>query len=86
MIGVSPASVNRWKNGSLPRKQAIDSICSRFGVTYDDLMSEGAGLSSNRDELTRIRKAYASMTEEGRKVLGDIAETLLRTFYDKEAK
>lgn len=86
MIGVAPASVNRWKNGSIPRKQTIDVICDKFGVSYDDLMSEGIGLSSGGDELARIQRAYMAMNDEGRRALVAIAETLLKNFIEKEAK
>ena len=43
---VAPSTVNGWRNGSVPRKSAIDNICEALELSYDDIMSDEYGLAA----------------------------------------
>ena len=38
IIGIPSASITDWKNGSMPRSNAIEKISTYFGVTTDYLL------------------------------------------------
>lgn len=44
--GVTPPSVTGWRHGSRPRKEAVEKLCSYFGITEDDLLSDQFGLAA----------------------------------------
>ena len=39
-LGVSPATVTRWKNGSVPGKETLETISKKFNVTVDYLIND----------------------------------------------
>lgn len=44
--GVTPGAVTGWRNGSRPRKAALENLCASYGLTQDDLLSDSFGLAS----------------------------------------
>lgn len=50
--GVTSGAVTGWRNGSTPRRGAIQKLCSAFGLNEDDLLSESVGLQAKAREAT----------------------------------
>lgn len=46
IAGVAPSSVNGWRNGAVPRKNAIERMCKELEITRDDIMSDEYGLAA----------------------------------------
>lgn len=46
IAGVTPGAVTGWRKGSIPRDDAIDNICSHFGLEKDDITSDRYGLAA----------------------------------------
>lgn len=46
IAGVTPGSVTGWRKGARPRHDAIEKICSYFGISEDDLLSDKYGLAA----------------------------------------
>lgn len=46
IAGVAPSSVNGWRNGAVPRKNAIERMCQALEITRDDIMSDEFGLAA----------------------------------------
>ncbi|NPD33076.1 helix-turn-helix domain-containing protein [Eggerthellaceae bacterium zg-997] len=46
IAGVSSAAVHGWRNGAMPRKEPLEKLCSYFGLTMDDLLSDEFGLAA----------------------------------------
>lgn len=77
---VAPSSVNGWRNGAVPRKNAIEKMCQALEITRDDIMSDEFGLAAK--EHGRVpsgaklpsepRPAYAPLL--GRVHAGDACE------------
>ena len=44
--GVTPGAVTGWRNGSRPRRTALEKLCVAYGLTEDDLLSDSIGLAS----------------------------------------
>lgn len=80
IAGVAPSSVNGWRNGAVPRKNAIEKMCQALEITRDDIMSDEFGLAAK--EHGRVpsgaklpsepRPAYAPLL--GRVHAGDACE------------
>ena len=56
-VGISSGTVTGWKNGSQPRRSAVEKMAEYFGVPYEYMM----GYTQNKTPLTpedkeRIRK------------------------------
>lgn len=45
IAGVAPSSVNGWRNGAVPRRNAIEKMCQALEITRDDIMSDEFGLA-----------------------------------------
>lgn len=43
---VAPSSVTRWRNGAQMRKEPLERICSYFGLSEDDMLSDRYGLAA----------------------------------------
>lgn len=80
IAGVALSSVNGWRNGAVPRKNAIEKMCQALEITRDDIMSDEFGLAAK--EHGRVpsgaklpsdsRPAYAPLL--GRVHAGDACE------------
>lgn len=46
IAGVAPSSVNGWRNGAVPRRNAIEKMCQALEITWDDIMSDEFGLAA----------------------------------------
>jgi repressor LexA len=46
VAGVAPSSVTRWRNGAQMRREPLERICSYFGLTEDDMLSDRYGLAA----------------------------------------
>lgn len=46
VIDVSPATVYKWRHGSIPREDQIAKMCDYFLIDRDDIMSDAAGLAA----------------------------------------
>lgn len=46
IAGVAPSSVNGWRNGAVPRRNAIEKMCQALEITRDDIMSDEFGLAA----------------------------------------
>ena len=76
IVGVSPTSVHRWKEGSIPRLPTILSICKAFNVDRDDLLNGDLSLGGKRDELGELSYYFVSLDDEGREALLTIARQM----------
>lgn len=73
-------SVNGWRNGAVPRKNAIERMCQALEITRDDIMSDEFGLAAKEHGRvpsgaklpTEPRPAYAPLL--GRVHAGDACE------------
>ena len=80
IAGVAPLSVNGWRNGAVPRKNAIERMCQALEITRDDIMSDEFGLAAKEHGRvpsgaklpTEPRPAYAPLL--GRVHAGDACE------------
>lgn len=80
IAGVAPSSVNGWRNGAVPRKNAIERMCQALEITRDDIMSDEFGLAAKEHGCvpsgaklpTEPRPAYAPLL--GRVHAGDACE------------
>ena len=80
IAGVAPSSVNGWRNGAVPRKNAIERMCQALEITRDDIMSDEFGLAAKEHGRvpsgaklpTEPRPAYAPLL--GRVHAGDACE------------
>lgn len=80
IAGVAPSSVNGWRNGAVPRKNAIERMCQALEITRDDIMSDEFGLAAKEHGRvpsgaklpTESRPAYAPLL--GRVHAGDACE------------
>lgn len=43
---VAPSAITRWRQGAMPRKNAIANICNHFGLEEDDILSDKVGLAA----------------------------------------
>lgn len=46
VIGVNPATVYKWRHGSIPREDHIAKMCDYFLIDRDDIMSDAVGLAA----------------------------------------
>lgn len=52
-VNVTPATVSNWINkGYVPSIEVISDICEKYGISYDDLMSDEYGYYSKTHHLT----------------------------------
>lgn len=84
IAGVSPGAVTGWRKGAKPRDAAINSICSYFGLSHDDITSDNFGLAAKEHgrvlsmpdgammPVEEPRRAYAPLL--GRVHAGDAQE------------
>lgn len=60
-LGVAPATVTRWKNGSIPNKDTLERIAGRLGVSADYLISESSTdstLDEKKNPILKLKSAY----------------------------
>lgn len=46
VAGVTPGAVTGWRKGSVPRDDAVENMCSHFGIEKDDILSDRYGLAA----------------------------------------
>ena len=46
IASVTPGAVTGWRKGAKPRDEAIRNICTHFGMSEDDLLSDQYGLAA----------------------------------------
>lgn len=46
IAGVTPGAVTGWRNGSIPRDEAVSNMCSYFNLEKDDILSDRYGLAA----------------------------------------
>lgn len=46
VLDVNPATVHKWRHGSIPREDQIAKMCDYFLIDRDDIMSDAAGLAA----------------------------------------
>lgn len=51
---VAPSAITRWRQGSMPRKNAIEKICSYFNLDEDDLLSDKFGLAAKEHSTFQL--------------------------------
>ena len=56
---VAPSAITRWRQGSWPRKKAIEKICEHFGLEEDDILSDSYGLAAKEHMSTSSMPAGA---------------------------
>jgi transcriptional regulator with XRE-family HTH domain len=65
--GIAPATVTRWKNGSVPGKETLQLIADRFNVSVDYLINDSEisldinGKRSTLKKLTALPQRWASL-------------------------
>lgn len=74
-IGISPASVNGWKNGSYPRADAACKIASVLGTTVEYLV-EGKTPHEEPQEIIELAAEIYRLPEVYRDVVFGTVETL----------
>jgi len=78
IVGVSSASVHRWKGGSIPRAATIARICDEFNVTRDDLLNGDLALGNSTDKWSELCYYYVMLDDEGREALLTVAKQMAR--------
>lgn len=48
---VTPGTVTGWRNGSRPRREALNNMCAYFRLTEDDILSDAYGLAAKEHGL-----------------------------------
>lgn len=54
IAGVAPSAITRWRQGSWPRKKAIEKICEHFSLKEDDILSDSYGLAAKEHGGTNV--------------------------------
>lgn len=66
IAGVAPSSVNGWRNGAVPRKNAIERMCQELEITRDDIMSDEFGLAAKEHgRLSRLPEGAMPVYSSG---------------------
>lgn len=78
ILGVAPATVHQWKNGSIPRGNTIARICEEFNVTRDDLLSGDLAMGGKTDKWSELCHYYVLLDDEGREALLTAARYMAR--------
>lgn len=60
--GIAPATVTRWKNGSVPGKETLQLIAKRFNVSVDYLVNDSE-ISLDIDEKRSILKKMTALPQ-----------------------
>ena len=76
IVGVSPATVNRWKKGSIPRVNVLVRICDEFNVTRDDLLSGDLAMGNKTDKWSELCYYYVMLDDDGREALLTVAKQM----------
>ena len=80
-LGVSPATVTRWKNGSVPGKETLETISKKFNVTVDYLINDAEisidinSKKSTLKTLAALPQRWASL-RHGPDINNDIPEII----------
>ena len=71
-MGISMTTLWKWESGQVqPRSKNIRALCSKYGLTEDDLLSDSSGLYAKATGIHRQIPAMASDTFAP--ILGNIA-------------
>lgn len=58
VLDVNPATVHKWRHGSIPREDQIAKMCDYFLIERDDIISDAAGLAAKEHgDVVRRRAA-----------------------------
>ena len=57
---VAPATVTRWKHGSVPRADTLEKIAARLGVTSDFMLSEEEYMINPSEKRSTFKKITAA--------------------------
>lgn len=60
-LGAAPATVTRWKNGSIPNRETLEKIAERFNVTADYLVSSedyDNALDEKRNPILKLKSSH----------------------------
>ena len=74
-LGISSGSVTGWKNGKVPRIEALISIAEYFSCSIDyllgrtDVVEVGGGAMILSDDEALLLERYRSLTADGREVV-----------------
>ena len=60
VAGVAPSSVTRWRNGAQMRREPLERICSYFGLSEDDMLSDRYGLAAKEHGMVGAIPVYSS--------------------------
>ena len=69
-LNAAPATVTRWKNGSVPNRETLEKIANRFNVSVDYLTNDEEialninGKRSTFKKLTALPQRWASLHSE----------------------
>ena len=58
---VAPATVTRWKHGSVPRADTLEKIAERLGVTPDFMLSEEEYMKTPPKSAVHSRRSLLSL-------------------------
>lgn len=74
-LGVSSATLTKWKNGAMPSSRTLNTLASYFGVTSDYLLGKSEERTVRLDELEGVDFALSGeirdMTENEKQDLLD---------------
>ena len=83
-IGVAKATVNRWKNGSLPTDATAQKIADYFGITVEEL--HGIEMSKNEESPTvqmdseALKEAgYYQLNDDNKKLINQMIVQLIKS-------
>lgn len=82
--GVTPSSVSRWKNGTIPRVDKIQRLCDYFHLTPDDLLSDRLGLANQDDTYKAIERFISETNKDGHEALIAVANSLKGLYMNKD--
>ena len=63
-IGIASGTVSGWKNGALPKQEALEKIATYFGCTTDYLLGRSESRTSHGEyEVVEIRQPLTEQEE-----------------------
>lgn len=83
-IGLSNATVSRWKKGSVPFDATLHKIADYFGVTVEDLLADNEKTApQSEDSLTEDELALIKAIRSGPQEMKDAVWAIIRAVQTK---
>lgn len=68
-IGLSSATVTKWKNGSQPRPSAIKKLAEYFNVTTEYLIGKEKSPTEEDEQMSEFAKLFPQLSEDEQRLV-----------------